>query len=174
MRLPTVIAIIALLLLPSAAWAQAETAERPFAWDVVKGVVLDPTTYAPAIITHQAMTWDWRTSQVLFANGWVEANPRFTVTGFPNDLPVPYDEGRQLIRRTALGVLAQSAINNAAAGVAERLLISKYPSKKTLIRTISWAERIGFAALLSYRASAAHIKQGAANRRLAREYGFSR
>ena len=168
------IALLLVSLAPSATIAQTGEPSRSFAWDVSRAVLIDPTTYAPAVISYHATRWDWRTSQVFFANGWVEENPRFTVSGKPADVPVSYDEGSRRILRTALTLVGYSAVNNAAAGVAERLLLARYPRRKTLIRTLSWAERIAFAAVLTYRNSADHLRQATDNRRLARELGYVR
>jgi hypothetical protein len=167
------IVLLAVLgLIPAAALAQEED-RRPFAWDVARGVLVDPTTYAPALISFEATRQDWKTSQVLFAHGWLEQNPGFTVSGRANDVPVGSDEGTRRIRRAALTVLQYSAVNNLGAGIAERLLVARYPRRKTLIRTLSWVERIAFAALLTYSNSADHLRQASANRRLAREYGYT-
>ena len=43
--------------------AQAED-RRPFAWDVTRAVLIDRTTYVPALISHEAIRQDWKTSQV--------------------------------------------------------------------------------------------------------------
>ena len=92
-----------LLFAPALARAQDETPQR--IWDLTRQVLVDPTTYAPAAISYEAMLWDWKTSQVLFANGWVETNPRFTSSGRPNDAPVAYGPGIRIVRREALSVL---------------------------------------------------------------------
>jgi hypothetical protein len=165
-----VIAAIVLLLPPPLASAQTE--ERPYAWDVARAVLIDPTTYAPALLSYESMRQDWKSSQVLFANGWVEQNPRFTISGRANDVPVGYHEGNSRIRGAALTVLQYSAVNNLSARIAERLLVARYPHRKTLIRTLSWVERIAFASLLTYSNSADHLRQASSNRRLAREYGY--
>ena len=101
----------------------------PFAWDVARAVLIDPTTYAPALISYEAGRSDWKTSQVLFAHGWLEKNPRYTVSGRANDMPVSYDEGTRRIRTTALVVLQYSVLNNVGVNVAERLLIRRYPER---------------------------------------------
>ena len=160
-------------LAPLPAAAQAPES-RPFAWDVARAVLIDPTTYAPALISYEAIRQDWKTSQILFANGWVEQNPRYTLSGRANDLPVSYEEGTRRIRSAALTVLQYSAANNAGVAVAERLLLARYPRRKALIRALSWAERIAFASALTYRNSADHLRQASTNRRLAREYGYTR
>lgn len=166
------IAAMLLGIAPASAYAQADES-RPFAWDVARGVLIDPTTYAPALISYEAIRQDWKTSQVFFANGWLELNPRFTVSGRPNDVPVSYDEGSRRIRGAALTVLQYAAANNVGARVTERLLVARYPHRKRLIRTLSWVERIACASVLTYRNSADHIRQTSSNRRLAREYGYA-
>ena len=162
--------VLALAPLPAAAQAPES---RPFAWDVARAVLIDPTTYAPALISYESIRQDWKTSQILFANGWVEENPRYTVSGSANDLPVSYEEGTRRIQGAALHVLTYSVANNVGAGIVERLLVARYPRRKTLIRTLSWTERVAFASLLTYRNSADHIRQASTNRRLAREYGYT-
>jgi hypothetical protein len=160
--------------LASILWLQAPEPSRPVGWDVARAVLLDPTTYVPAIVSNEAMMRDWKASQLLFAHGWLESNPRFTITGLPNDVPVSYDEGRRRIHHTSWRVLQYSALNNAVAGIGERLLISRYPHRKKLIRTISWIERISYASLIAYRNAADHFRQAEENRRLAREFGYTR
>jgi hypothetical protein len=167
------IAAILLGLAPASAFAQAQAeTPRPFAWEVARGVLIDPTTYAPALISYEAIRQDWKTSQVLFAHGWLEENPRFTVSGRANDVPVGYGEGMSRIRRTSLTTLQYSAVNNVSARVVARLLVARYPHRKRLIRALSWAERIAFASFLTYSNSVDHIRQASINRRLAREYGY--
>jgi hypothetical protein len=171
------IAAMLLGLVPASALAQdppQAVEPRSFAWDVARAALIDPTTYAPALISYEAIRQDWKTSQVLFANGWLEENPRFTVSGRANDVPIGYDEGASRIRRNALTILQYSAVNNVSARVVERLLVARYPHRKRLIRALSWAERIAFASLLTYNNSADHIRQASTNRRLAREYGYTR
>jgi len=171
-RRTVIVAIVLAVLIPVAAAGQAQETSGPVVWDVARDVLLDPTTYAPAVISYKAIHWDWETSQALFAHGWVEANPQFTISGGPNDTPVTYVAGRRIIRRTALTILQFSALNNAAAGIGARVLETRYPSHKKLIRTLSWIERIGFASFVTYRNSADHIRQARTNRRLAKEHGY--
>ena len=168
----TFIAAIMLTLLPTASARAQPDEPRAVAWEVARAVLIDPTTFAPAVISYCAIRQDWKTSQVLFANGWVEQNPRFTISGRANDVPVSHGEGTRRIRVAALGVLQYSAANNVSVAVVERLLVTRYPHRKTLIRTLSWVERIAFASVLTYRNSAEHLRQASSNRRLAREYGY--
>jgi hypothetical protein len=164
----------AIVLVLASALASAQTEERrPFAWDVARAVLVDPTTYAPALISYESMRQDWKTSQVLFTHGWLEQNRRFTISGRANDVPLAYGEGMSRIRGAALTVLQHSTVNNLGARIAERLLVARYPHRKTIIRTLSWVERIAFASLLTYSNSADHLRQASSNRRLAREYGYT-
>jgi hypothetical protein len=166
--------LTAIVLVLASALASAQTEERrPFAWDVARSVLVDPTTYAPALISYESMRQDWKTSQVLFAHGWLEQNRRFTISGRANDVPLGYSEGSSRIRGAALTVLRDAAVNNLSARIIERLLVARYPHRKNLIRTLSWVERIAFASLLTYSNSADHLRQASSNRRLAREYGYT-
>ena len=170
-------AIIRLLLLtvmvltPAIASAQSETDSNTF-WDVTKAVVFDPTTYAPATLSYTSMRMDWNSSQMLFRNGWVEQNRRFTISGRPNDIPVSFGDGNKRIRHMALLHLQESIINNTAANLFERVLAEKYPQHRKLFKVLSWVERVAFASYVSYAASANHFKQTERNRQLAVQYGY--
>jgi hypothetical protein len=166
--------VLLAMALPSVATAQTSENPRAFGWDVARAVAIDPTTYVPAIIFHTAISDDWETSQVLFAHGWLEANPRFTRTGLPDDVPVGYAKGRGIITRDTLKLMGRSALHNGAVGIGERLLIARYPRQRKLIQTLSWIERIGFASVIAYRNAAVHVRQSDENRRLAREHGYIR
>ena len=166
--------LVALILVtPSAAFAQSETeSSSSVFWDVTKSVVLDPTTYAPAVFSYTSMKLDWNTSQPLFRNGWMEQNHRFTLSGRPNDVPVSLAEGNSRIRNMALLHLQESVVNNVAANLFERVLTNRYPQHRKLFKVLSWAERIAFASYMSYVASSAHFEQAERNRQLARQYGY--
>jgi hypothetical protein len=161
----------ALILAPGVASAQSETDSSLF-WDVTRSVVLDPTTYAPAVLSYTSMKMDWESSQPLFRNGWVEQNHRFTVTGRPNDPPISFADGNRKIRNMALLHLQESVINNAAANLFDRVLANRYPQHRKLFKTLSWIERIAFSGYVSYLASANHFKQAERNRQLAIQYGY--
>lgn len=160
-----------MILTPAIASAQADTDSNMF-WDVTKGVLFDPTTYAPATLAYTSLKMDWDSSQTLFKNGWVEQNQRFTVSGRPNDLPVSYAEGNKRIRQMALLHLQESLVNNTAANIFERVLADKYPQHRKLFKALSWAERIAFASYVSYMASADHFRQDQRNRQLAIQFGY--
>lgn len=160
-----------MILTPAIASAQADT-DSNVVWDVTKAVLFDPTTYAPATLTYTSMKMDWDSSQTLFSNGWLEQNPRFTISGQPNGLPVSYEEGNKRIRQMALLHLQESLVNNAAANIFERVLANKYPQHRTLFKVLSWTERIAFASYVSYMASANHFRQNDRNRQLAIQFGY--
>ena len=164
--------MMTLALIPEAAAGQAREASRAVAWGIARNVLLEPTTYASGVISSRSDPLGLEEVAGALAHGWVEANPRFTISGRPNDNPVSYVAGRRIIRGTALSILRHSVMNNFAAGISARLLEMRYPSHKKLIRTLSWIERIGFASFVTYRNSADHLRQARANRRLAREYGY--
>lgn len=156
----------------STAHAQEEQPRTSFMWDIAKSVALDPTTYAPTGLFYYSTRKDWVTSQVLFRAGWLEANPRYTRSGLPNDQPVSFAEGNTRIRNDALAYFAQSVFNNVGANVVERALIVRHPEHRKLIHTVSWIERIAVASYVSYLASANHFRQAERNRVMAREYGY--
>ena len=140
--------------------------------DVVKKVILDPTTYAPAIVAWEATRLDWQSSQIFFQNGWLERNPRFTVSGHGEDAALGYAAGNRQIFWDAFGNLQLSLVNNASERIMERLLTPRYPGHRKLIRTIGWIERGAMASYLSYLLSAAHFRQWQANEALARQLGY--
>jgi hypothetical protein len=142
--------------------------------DVAKAVVLDPTTYMPATLSYTSLRMDWKTSQTLFQQGWLEQNSRFTVTGRPNDRPISFEAGNRQITRMALMHLQESVVNNVSTQIFERVLTEKYPQHRKLFKTLGWVERIGFASYVSYLASANHFKQSQRNMEMARERGYLR
>src|SRR5450759_3800844 len=101
----------ALLASPVIVFAQDQE-HVSFVADVAKHVVLDPTTYAPAIIAYDSTMRDWNSSQPFFQNGYAEHNPFFTVSGLPNDRAVSYTVGKQMIVRDLFTNLEVSAVNN--------------------------------------------------------------
>lgn len=161
---------MALALVPICAHAQDERTR--VVWDVTRGVLLDPTTYSPATLAYTAQRLDWKSSQVFFEHGWLEQNRLFTVSGRPNDVAISYRAVVRVIRANALSILQASVVNNLAAGVGERLLVARYPTRRKLWRTIGWAERIAFASYLSYTSSAEHWRQIKRNGRLVEQYGY--
>jgi hypothetical protein len=142
--------------------------------DIAKGVVFDPTTYAPATLSYTSQRMDWKTSQTLFQQGWLEHNYRFTVSGRPDDSPISFEAGNRQIARMALLHLQESVVNNVSAQIFERVLADKYPAHRKLFKSLGWAERVGFASYVSYLASVNHFKQSQRNMEMAREHGYVR
>jgi len=162
-RAPWLILCVATTVMcPSRAFAQNEHQSSWLA-DLAKHVVIDPTTYGPAIVGYDATMRDWNSSQPFFRNGFVERNPRFTSSGLPNDVAVSYGDGKRRILADALATLEISAINNVSDRLIERLLIERHPNHRKLFRALGWAERVSFAAYLSYQLSAAHYRQWQSN-----------
>ena len=172
MRMRVVAVLTALLLFPALGAIAQDRGQRPFAADVITRVVLDPTTYTPAVLPYDATMRDWRTSQPFFQHGFYERNARFTVSGLPNDVAVSYGAGQRIIVADALESLKRSAVNNLAEQIIERVLVNKFPNHRKLVRTLGWAQRISFASFKSYRLSAKHYRQAGQNERLAEQLGF--
>ena len=170
-------AVFAATLMWSPVYASGQTAHQPqdqpsLFRDVVKRVVIDPTTYVPAIAAYDATMRDWNTSQPFFRNGFVEHNPRFTVTGRPDDPAVGYVVGRRRILADALANLELSAFNNMTDSLVEHVLADKYPNHRKLIRALGWVEKSAFASYMSYRLSAAHYRQWQENLQRSSQLGF--
>ena len=167
---------VVLMLLAAPVFAQSPDApardEGSFLWDVAKATAVDPTTYAPAATAYGAMRLDWGSSQVLFQNGYVEHNPRYTISGRSHDVPLSYAAGNGKIFRDSLQILQMSVVNNLTANFVERALIQRHPNHKKLFRTLGWIERVGFASYWSYRLSAGHLRAWQDNERLARQRGY--
>jgi hypothetical protein len=164
------------LLLASAAGAQdikPETSGLPsLASNLTKGVVFDPTTYAPAAILYTSMRLDWETSQPFFRHGYLEANDRYTISGRSHDVPVSFAQGKRQILTDSLLNLPMSFANNTTSRVAERLLMNRYPDHPKLIRALGWIERTAFAGYMSNRLAAKHFRQWQQNVELARQLGY--
>ena len=173
LRFIAVFVMIATLVLTSAslAFAQDEKPSSALA-DVVKGVVFDPTTYAPALLGYHSTMKDWNTSQPFFQNGFVEHNARFTVTGRPDDTAVSYTVGRNLILKDAAAAFGVAAAQNATSRLVERALMQRYPDHRKIVKTIGWIQRISMASVMSYHLSAGHYRQAQANAQRAAELGL--
>ena len=173
LRLASTFAMILTLVLASAPFASAQDEKRSSAVaDVVKGVVFDPTTYAPALISYDATMRDWNTSQPFFRNGFVEHNERFTVTGHPDDTALNYTVGRNQIFKDAMSAFAVTAAQNATSRIVERALLQRYPTHRKAVKTIGWIQRISVASLMSYHLSAPHYRQAQINAQRAAELGL--
>lgn len=163
--------ITLIVVAPTAAFAQEES--RPsLAVSTLKGVILDPTTYAPAVIAYDATMRDWNSSQLFFHRGYFEHNERFTISGRPNDLPVSYGDGRQRILSDAMVTLEISLAHNVGSRLLEQALRDRFPTHPKVVRAVGWIERSVFASYMSYRLSAAHYRQAGLNERRARELGY--
>jgi hypothetical protein len=147
--------------------------ERPWSlWRTTRQVALDPTTYAPAVISYVSTKLDWDTSQVFFRNGYVEGNPRFTISGNPNDTPLSYGRGDRMILSDTLQTLGGSLANNFLTRTMEQVLLERYPQHPRIVRTIGWVERSVFASYWSYRLSASHFRQWKLNEQMAAVNGL--
>jgi hypothetical protein len=139
---------------------------------IVKEVVLDPTTYAPAVIAYDATRRDWDTSQPFFRSGFMEMNPRFTISGLPNDVPVSYADGTRRILSDAVANMGLSLVNNLTDRAFERMLMERYPGHRKIVRAVGWIERLTFSGYMSYVLSAQHYRQAAANASRAGQLGL--
>lgn len=160
------------LCVPSPAIAQEEERSSSFLGSITKQVLLDPTTYAPAIFSYDSAMRDWKTSQPFFQHGFVEKNPRYTITGFAYDRPIGYGDGRRQIASDALAILGTSLVNNISNRVIERLLMDRFPNHPKLVKTLGLIERVSFGAYMSYVLSGDHYRQAQLNDRRARELGY--
>jgi len=160
-----------ILIAPTRAVAQDDHPSS-LAASVVKGVILDPTTYAPAVIAYDATVRDWNSSQPFFRHGYMEFNERFTITGLPNSTPVSYDVGSRRIVSDAFGNLGMSIVNNAADRIFEHALLDRFPTHRRVVRTLGWVERSAFGSYMSYRLSIDHYRQAVRNERVAGQLGY--
>jgi hypothetical protein len=164
--------VVALMMLVASSGAAQDQDHASFVPDVVKKVILDPTTYAPAIVAWEATRLDWQSSQIFFRNGLFEHNPRFTVSGRGDDTAIGYAAGNRQIFTDSIANLQLSLVNNVSERVMERLLMPRYPNHRKLLRTIGWIERSAMASYWSYRLSAGHFRQWQENERRARQLGY--
>ena len=89
--------VVALCMLsPASAFSHPQD-DASFVPALVKSVLFDPTSYVPAIVAWESTRLDWQSSQVFFQHGFLEQNPRFTVSGRANDSAVGYAAGNRLI-----------------------------------------------------------------------------
>lgn len=165
--------IVTVAVLSNAQFVAAQEDNRPSVLaDTVKGVVFDPTTYAPSFISYDATMRDWNTSQPFFQNGYVEHNARFTITGQPDDRAISYPAGRDQIVKDAAAALGMAMAQNATSRLVEHALLSRYPDHRRAVKTIGWIQRISVAVLMSYRLSADHYRQADANIQRAAQLGL--
>jgi hypothetical protein len=138
----------------------------------LKATVLDATTYPAAVLHYDSTMRDWTSSQPLLRHGFVEQNPRFTLSGLSNDRPVSYGAGKNQILRDAFSVLAVTAAHNFGTRLIEDAMKARYPEHRKMVAVIGWIERIGLSSYISFRVSAAHYRQWKRNERLAAQLGI--
>jgi hypothetical protein len=177
MKQPAIILILPMLaVMLAAASATAQGVERAehtsIVTHVMKGVALDPTTYAPAIVTWQATRLDWQTSQTFFNNGWYEHNYRYTVSGARDGVAISNAAGNSQILRDSIAVLQLSLVNNVSTHLLEGLLMPRYPNHRKLLRAAGWIERSVLASYGAYQLSAGHFHQWQKNVQDAKALGF--
>ena len=141
---------------------------RPLLAETISRVLKDPTTYALPAVVYTAHRLDWDSSQKLFAYGYLERNPDFTLSGRVDDLPISHAAGKRKILRYSLQTIGHSILNNAASAVVERQLIDRYPQRRKLIRTLGWIERGLVTGYLSYRLTHNQFQQWQDNERTLR------
>jgi hypothetical protein len=168
----SVLRIIGVVVVMLVAPVAAQNQDRDVITDAVKGVIVDPTTYAPAMLGWGTTRLDWQSSQPFFENGAVEHNARFTVSGHGDDTAVGYSAGNRKIFKDSLANLQLSLIHNVSEHLIERMLLPRYPDHRHLLRTIGWIERSAVASYWSYRQSAGHFRQWQVNDRRAQQLGY--
>ena len=129
-------------------------------------VAKDPTTYALPPIVYTAHRLDWDSSQKLFAHGYLEANPKFTLSGRVDDVPISHAAGKRRILRYSASMIGRSALNNGICALVERRLIERAPHRRKLIRTLGWIERGFVTAYWSYRLTHNQVGQWRDNERV--------
>jgi hypothetical protein len=163
--------VVALTTLVASSVSGQDQDHASFVPVVIKKVILDPTTYAPAIVAWEATRLDWRSSQIFFQHGSFEHNPGFTVSGRGDDTAIGYAAGNRQILTDAIANLQVSLINNASERVVEHRLMPRYPHHRKLLRTIGRIERSAVASYWSHRLSAGHFRQWQENERRAQQFG---
>ena len=155
------------LILSSVGSASAQNSTETYSWkQAVKKTVTDPTTYFPTGLSYDSSIRDWKTSQPLFELGFVELNPRYTISGQPNDKPLSYEAGQKRIVYDSITVITFSSLHNFSSRLIENKLKESYPNHKKFISALTWTERIAFAIAVSYKMSAAHYRQAQLNRQI--------
>jgi hypothetical protein len=172
MNLSHVMVVVSLSMIVASSTSAQEGDHTSLVPDVIKKVILDPTTYVPAIVAWESTRLDWRSSQIFFQKGWLEYNPRFTVSGLPGEAPLSYAAGNRLIFRDSIANLQLSLLNNVSERVMEHLLMPRYPGHRKLLRSIGQIERVAMASYFTYLLSADHLRQWQANQALAQQLGY--
>jgi hypothetical protein len=144
----------------------SESQHRSMLGDVFSRVANDPTTYALPPIIYTAHRLDWDSSQKLFARGYVEANPGFTVSGRVNDTPISWTAGKRRILGYSAAMIGRSALNNGVCALVEGRLIERSPQHRTFIRTLGWIERGFITSYWAFRMSHNQFGQWRENERM--------
>jgi hypothetical protein len=140
-RVATAITILLFLMIaaPVSAQSSESAGDNNSFWNISKSVLLDPTTYAPAGISYTATRLDWNTSQPFFARGFIERNPRFTITGLPNDVPLSHADGNKRILTDTLMYHADVCRAQSRAFSLWSVCSSRRIRKhRKIIKTIGW------------------------------------
>jgi len=169
---PIRVIVAALILLAASPVSAQDQDHASFVPAVIRTVILDPTTYASAVVAWEATRLDWQSSQIFFRHGALEQNPRFTIGGRGAGTAISYAAGNRLILTDAVANLQISLANNVSERVIERLLIRRYPRHGRLLRVIGWIERSAMASYWAYRLSADHFRQWQENEQRARQLGY--
>ena len=143
-----------------------ESRQRSLLGEAFTRVLTDPTTYALPPIVYSAHRLDWDSSQKLFDHGYREANPKFTLTGRVDDLPISHAAGKRRILRYSAATIGRSILNNGICAVVERRLIDRAPQRRRVIRTLGWIERGMVTAYWSYRLTHNQVGQWMDNERV--------
>lgn len=172
MQPPRLFIAVLMTLAAASSLSAQDQAVAPLVPQIVKQVLLDPTTYAPSMVAWGATRLDWRSSQVFFENGLVEHNSRFTLSGRADAGAVSYGDGNRRILLDAVANLQLSVVNNVSERVVEHLLLPRFPNHRKLVRTLGWVERSVVASYWTYRLSADHFRQWQENGRRAQQLGY--
>ncbi len=166
--------LTAAMLIPTTVVAQEREVTKLFklSLSAAAKASIDPTTYAPAFVAYDGTMRDWNTSQIFFRNGFLEQNPRFTVSGYPNDVAVSYEVGRSRILQDSLAILAVSGIHNFSEYLVEDALKDVKPEHKKLLTVLGWVERSAVAVAMSTMLAGPHYRQAGLNVDLASQLGL--
>src|SRR5690349_7740995 len=93
-QLRSFVGCLVLSLMIAPAVRAQESTPSPFI-HALKLTILDPTTYPAPALYYDATMRDWNSSQPFFRNGFVERNPRFTLSGVSGDTAISYGAGQQ-------------------------------------------------------------------------------
>jgi hypothetical protein len=144
----------------------AERERRPLLNETIARVLKDPTTYALPPIVYATHRLDWDSSQKLFAYGYLERNPKFTLTGRIDDVPISHAAGKRRIVRASAATIGRSMLNNGICAIVEHKMIERAPHRRKLIRTLGWIERSLVTSYWTYRLTHNQVAQWRDNERV--------